>query len=245
MCPEKRAMGIHSDGCFAEYVKLPAKLIHRIPAGVSFEEASLAEPLAVATHAVSHRCGIEHGDAVVVFGPGAIGLLAGQVARAQGAKNTVIVGTNRDEAVRLTCARKLSLDTLNIEKVGEEGLRAKVHDLTAGCGADAVVEASGSPAAITCALDILRKAGRAAISGITGKPEVPIAWDQMVSKAVSLFFCYSSIDSDWQEALGFLAEKKVQTSPLITHRFALEQWKDAFEALEGLEAIRPVFGINE
>ena len=203
------------------------------------------EPLAVATHAVSHRCGIDEGDTVVVFGPGAIGLLAGQVARVEGAKNIILVGTSRDEAVRFACATELGLDSLNIEKIGKEGLQEKVYDLTSGSGADVVVEASGSTAAITCGLDILRKNGRMAISGITGKTEIPIAWDQMVSKAVLLFFCYSSINSDWEKALGFLADKKVQTLPLITHRFALEQWKNAFDALEKLEAIRPVFQIDE
>lgn len=242
MCPCKKAMGIHSDGCFAEYVKLPVNLIHLIPDNVSFEEASLMEPLAVATHAVSHRCGIEKDDTVVVFGPGAIGLLAAQVTRAEGAKNIVLVGTTRDEKVRFACAAKLGFDTLNIE---EENLRKQINDLTGGVGADVVVEASGSTAAITGGLDILRRNGRMTISGITGKSEVSVKWDQIVSKAISLFFCYSSINSDWQKALGFLAGKKVQTLPLITHHFELEQWKNAFDALEKLEAIRPVFLINE
>ncbi len=244
MCPQKKAMGIHSDGCFAEYVKLPANLIHRIPDNISFEEASLMEPLAVATHAVSHRCSIEQGDTVVVFGPGAIGILAAQVARAENAKNIVLVGTTRDEAVRFACADELGLETLNIEKVGKEGLQRRIDDLTAHAGADVVVEASGSTSAIACGLEMLRKNGRMAISGITGKTKLPIAWDQMVSKAVSLFFCYSSINSDWEKALDLLADKKVQTLPLITHRFELEQWKDAFDKLEKLEAVRPVFQIG-
>ena len=76
MCPSKRAMGIHSDGCFAEYVKLAENLIHVIPDAVTFEEAALMEPLAVATHAVANRCGVRAGDSVIVFGAGAIGLLA-------------------------------------------------------------------------------------------------------------------------------------------------------------------------
>ena len=244
MCPQKRAMGIHSDGCFAEFVKLPANLIHRIPEKISFEEAALMEPLAVATHAVSHRCSIEQGDTVVVFGPGTIGILAAQVARAEGAKNIVLVGTSRDEKTRFTCADKLGLETLNIKKLGNDGLRARIDELTDRAGADVVVEASGSQAAIKCGLEILRKSGRMAISGITGKVEIPIAWDQMVSKAVSLFFCYSSLNSDWRKALGLLADKKVQTLPLITHHFKLEQWKDAFDVLDKLEAIRPVFEIG-
>ena len=138
MCPHKRAMGIHSDGCFAEYIKLPANLIYQIPDNISFEEAALMEPLAVATHAVSHRCSIEQGDTVVVFGPGTIGILAAQVARAEGAKNIVLVGTTRDEKTRFVCADKLGIETLNIEKLGNDGLRARIDKLTVNAGADVV-----------------------------------------------------------------------------------------------------------
>jgi len=238
LCSHKKAMGIHSDGCFAEYVLLPACLIHHIPDNVSFEDAALMEPLAVAVHSVWHRCGIEPGDFVVVFGPGAIGLLAAQVARAEGARDVLIVGTNRDEGIRFECAKKLGIDTVNIEK---DNLRERVMDLTGGGGPDVVVEASGSSSAIVSGMDLLRKNGRMAISGITGRPDVAIPWDQLVSKAVSLFFAYSSLNLDWQKALGFVSANKVKTSVLITHRFGIEQWKDAFEMLERLEAIRPIF----
>lgn len=240
LCPQKRAMGIHSDGCFADFVKLPANLIHKIPENVSFEEAALMEPLAVATHAVANRCGINKGDAVVVFGAGAIGLLAAQVAVTEGAGNVLLVGTSKDEKNRFKCAQKLGLETLNIEK---ENLTEKVMSLTDSMGVDVVIEASGSPAAIKAGLGLLKKTGRMAISGITGKDEIPINWDSLISKGASLFFCYSSVNKDWQKGLNYLADKKVSTLPLITHRFELGQWQEAFETIENLEAIRPVFQI--
>lgn len=242
LCPQKRAMGIHSDGCFAEYVKLFANLIHKIPDNVSFKEAALMEPLAVATHAVANRCGIKKGDLVVVFGVGAIGMLAAQVARAEGAGYVLLVGTSNDEKSRFKCVHELGFETLNVEK---ENLTEKVMRLTDGLGVDVAVEASGSPAAVKVGLDLLKRTGRMAITGITGKPEISINWDGLISKGVSLFFCYSSVNEDWQKGLKYLADKKVSTLPLITHLFNLEQWKEAFSSLESLQATRPIFQICE
>ena len=242
LCPQKKAMGIHSDGCFADYVKLPANLLHRIPDDISFEQAALSEPLAVSVHAVSERCGIETDDTVVVFGSGAIGLLAAQVARAEGAGRVLLVGTPEDEKIRFPCARKLRIDTLNIKN---QDLRKRVMNLTEGVGADVVVEASGNKAAITQGVEVLRRNGRMAVVGITGQREIPLDWDRMVAKGVSLLFAYSSRSPDWQKALKFLSEKKVETMPLITHWFRIEQWEQAFHVLETMQAIRPVFLIGE
>jgi len=242
LCPAKRAMGIHSDGCFADYAKLPANLIHIIPDAVSFEEAALMEPLAVATHAVANRCGINEGDSVIVFGVGAIGLLAGQVARAEGAKNVLVAGTTKDEKTRFKCAQELGLETLNVEK---DDVADRVMSVTGGQGVDIVIEASGSSAAVAQGADLLKKTGRMAISGITGKPEIPINWDGLIAKGATLYFCYSSVNSDWRKGLQYLADKKVSTLPLVTHRFRIDQWQKAFAALAELEAIRPVLTIGE
>lgn len=242
LCRAKRAMGIHSDGCFADYVKLPAELIHRIPDGVSFEQAALMEPLAVATHAVANRCGVNAGDCVVVFGVGAIGLLAAQVARAEGAGHVIVAGTTKDENSRFKCAGELGLETLNVEK---DDVAGRVMSLTHDEGAAVVVEASGSAAAVAHGLELLRRTGKMAISGITGKPDIAINWDGLISKGATLCFCYSSVNADWVKGLGYLADKKVATLPLITHHFKIEQWRQAFAALEELEAIRPVLEIED
>lgn len=238
LCPAKRAMGIHSDGCFADYVKLPGNLIHIIPDAVSFEEAALMEPLAVATHAIANRCGVAEGDSVIVFGAGAIGLLAAQVARAQGARDILVAGTTKDEKTRFKCAHELGLETVNVEK---DDVTDRVMSLTDGQGVSVVVEASGSSAAIGQGIGLLAKTGRMAISGITGKPDVAVNWDGLIAKGATLFFCYSSVNADWKMGLGYLADKKVSTLPLITNRFGLDQWQQAFKALESLEAIRPIF----
>jgi L-iditol 2-dehydrogenase len=238
LCAQKRAMGFHSDGCFAEYVKLPAHLLHVIPPGVTFEAAALAEPLAVAVHAAADRCGIEKGDTVVVTGPGTIGLLAGQVARAEGADRVVAAGTDRDVAVRLPCAAGLGLDPCNVDR---EDLGARIASLTGGTGADVVIEASGATPAVVTGLGLLRRGGRMAVSGITGGGELPLDWDGLVARALTLCFCYSSRRRNWDRGLAYLADGRVQTLPLVTHRMTLDQWPEAFDALERRESIRTVF----
>jgi len=235
-------MGIHSDGCFADYVKLPSHLIHVIPKNVSLEQAALTEPLAVATGAVANRCGIHNGDFVIIFGAGAIGLLAAQAARAEGAGNVLLAGTNKDEKTRFNCASGLGLHTLNVEK---EDTIDTVMNLTDGQGVDVVVEASGSQAAIIQGLTLLKSTGRMAILGITGKKDISVKWNELISKGATLYFCYSSVNADWQKSLKYLADKEVLTLPLITHHFNLEQWQQAFKTLENLDAIRPVFEIGE
>lgn len=238
ICPQKRAMGIHSDGCFAEYVRLPAHLLHRIPAGVSFETAALSEPLAVAVHTVEDRGAIQKGDTVVVMGPGAIGLLAAQVARAEGAKSVLLVGTRRDEELRLSCSHRMGLETAVVET---DAVAERISQATGGVGADMVIEASGARAAITLGIALLRRGGRMVVTGITGQSEVPLNWDGMVGKGLSLLFSYSSRRRNWDKALEYLGSGRVDTHPLITHRMKLAQWPEAFQALTDQRSIRTVF----
>jgi L-iditol 2-dehydrogenase len=242
LCRSKRAMGIHSDGCFAAYLKLPEHLLHRVPPGVSAEVAALAEPLAVATHAVADRCGIAPGDTVVVLGPGAIGLLAAQVARAEGAARVIVAGTAQDEGLRFGVAHELGLETCNVQR---EKLEERVLAVTGGLGADVVVEAAGAPAAVRQAITLLRRAGRLVVIGLTGKPELAVDWDGMIGKGLRVDFSYSSRRPNWDKAMHYLASGQVRTLPLITARRPLTEWPEAFAALERQETLRTIFTLGD
>ena len=237
LCPDKKAIGFRSDGCFAEYVKVPAALLHRVPERVSFEAASLSEPLAVAVHAVEDRAGVEPGDTVVVIGPGVVGLLAAQVARAEGAGRVLVAGTNRDEELRLACARRLGLETFNVE-TGD--LAEAVLEATAGLGADLVVEAAGAAPAVALGARLLRRAGRLVAVGLTGRPEVSVAWDSFVARGVTVYFSFSSRRRNWDKAMEYLGTGKVDTACLVTARFPLAQWQKAFAQMERLESLRTI-----
>jgi len=240
ICPEKRAIGFKRDGCFADYVRVPASLLHKVPEGVPPVAAALCEPLAVSVHAVEDRCGIREGDMVVVLGPGAIGLLEAQVARAEGAARVIVAGTDADVDLRLARAAELGFEVCNVQR---EDLEARVMELTNGYGADVVVEAAGAPPAITTAIKLLRRGGRLCVSGITGREEIAVPWDMLVSKAASVIFAYSSRPRNWATGLRYLAEGKVVTEPLVTHRFKLEQWQDAFALMEKAGCIRAVLEV--
>ncbi len=241
LCPEKRAIGFRRDGCFADYVVLPAVLLHHIPDGVSWQAAALSEPLAVATHAVEDRCGITRGDVVVVLGPGAIGLLAGLVARAEGAGRVIMAGTDRDDD-RLACAAKLGLDCFNVQT---DDLAAHLLELTNGLGADVVVEAAGAAASIDLATRLVRRAGRMVAIGITGKPTIPVAWDTLVAKAATLAFSYSSRRRNWCKAMEYLRDGRVPAEALITDSLSIDRWQDAFHQMEQLATIRTVFTLGD
>jgi len=179
---------------------------------------------------------------VVVLGPGAIGLLAAQVARASGAAQVIVAGTDQDEPQRLACARQLGLATANVQR---ENLEERVRQLTGGLGADVVVEAAGAVPAIQQAVRLLRRAGRLAVIGLTGRPEVALDWDGMVSKALRVEFSYSSRRRNWDLAMDYLAHGAVQMLPLVTGRAVLADWQNVFTTMERGATIRTVFEWEE
>jgi L-iditol 2-dehydrogenase len=242
VCPEKRAIGFRRDGCFAEYVQAPAALLHKVPAGISPIAAALIEPLAISVHAVEDRCGIRSGDTVVVVGPGAIGLLEAQVARAEGAGRVIVAGTDADTDLRLPRAAELGFEVCNVQ---QSDLAERVMDVTDGHGADVVVEASGSPKGIAMGIQLVRRVGRMVVSGITGRVEIPVPWDTLVSKAVSVQFAYSSRPRNWVTGLHYLTEGLVETECLVSHRYRLEDWREAIDAMEHAVCIRAVFEMEE
>ena len=137
VCRQLKILGIHIDGCFAEYVKVPLKKVYRIPENVSFRLAALTEPLAVAVHDV-RRSRLAVGETALIIGGGPIGLLIALVARYAGASRVVISEPN---AYRIGVAQKLGFEVVNPMETGSE---EKLMALTDGEGYDVVFESSGT-----------------------------------------------------------------------------------------------------
>lgn len=237
ICEEKKAIGYKVDGCFASHLVLPATTLHRIPDSVSYERAAVAEPLACVVRAVLERSRVEPEDVVVVLGCGPIGLLAGAVARAEGARAVVITGTDRDR-LRLEAARKMGIEhALNMQR---ESVPDLVKELTGGVGADLVVEASGAEPAIRQAFDLVRRDGRVAALGITGQDAIQVPWDRALWKAAHVSFSWSTAWSSWERAVSLIGTRKVNLEPLITHVFPMAEWERAFGLLKDLAAIKAI-----
>jgi L-iditol 2-dehydrogenase len=236
ICPMKRSPGWGIHGAFTRYLKMPERLLHRIPAGMSFEVAAVVEPTANTVHDIVERTRIEAGDFVVVLGPGPIGLLAGLTARAAGARHVVMVGAPPDEAVRLKKARELGFET--VLNLGVENPVEVVSRLTGGQGADVVIECSGSAAAIASTVDLVRKKGRIGVIGLTGQPSIPFPWDKAAFKVCDLIFNLSTSYTSWDRTIHLIAGGKIPAGEIISHRLPLSEWRKAFEEIEAQRALK-------
>ncbi|MGI6097488.1 MAG: zinc-dependent alcohol dehydrogenase [Dethiobacteria bacterium] len=230
LCPQKKGPGWIIDGAMAEYIAVPYHLLHRVPDDMSDEEAGLAEPAAIVANALLDRNPIQAEELVVVLGPGPIGLLAAQIARAYGARKVVLAGVDSDEALRLPLARKLGIDyVVNSQK---EDLPALVADLSDGEGADLVIEASGAEQAINQAIDLVRINGRLSVIGIPTRERINVEWTKAVFKAINCDFSFSSSYQSWQRVVSMASRGLVDLKSLITHQAPLEEWESVFKDLQ-------------
>lgn len=233
LCPERRSIGSGVNGGFAPYVVVPERNVHRLPDRLSFQEAALTEPLACVVHGALELPKVTAGDVAVISGPGAIGLLALQVARAAGAE-VVMLGTNADRR-RLDLARELG--ALHAVDITEEDAVQTVRDLTGGWGADIVIECSGAGPAALGLLNHARRGGQYAQIGLFGRP---VAWDldQVCMKELRVTGSNASVPSAWGAALKLLEQGLVRTAPLISDVYPLAGWADAFQRFEQRDGVK-------
>ncbi len=237
-CTSKRAPGYFSDGAFAEFIRVPAWLLHRIPEPLNFFEAAFTEPTAVAAHGMLDRTGINPEDVVLILGCGPIGLVAARMAQAEGASKVIITGVDRDEAARLPKARELGID--HVVNVMQQDLQELVNDLTSGQGADVVIELSGALPAIAQAFRLARRLGRIGVIGQPPLEEIAIPYRQAMFRALTVSFCYSSKYTSWERALSLFERGAIKPSQFITHVLPLEQWSRGFDLSRSGEAVKVV-----
>ncbi len=231
ICAAKRSPGWGIHGAFASHVVVPAWLLHRVPDGVPDEVAVLAEPMAVTMTAL-RRGHLAAGDAVLIIGPGPVGLLAALASRAAAASEVVVAG--RSDGARLETARRLGFMTTTSAEAGEL-LRAR----TGGRGADLVLEATGTEAGVDAAFDAVRRRGRITAVGLSGRPSIDVRWDFATTRDADLSFAMSSSYDAWDPALTILARVAADASTLPT-TFALDDWPAAFSAVEARDVVKAV-----
>ena len=240
-CTSKRSPGWGIDGCFAQFMRYPEpKLLHRLPQDISFELGSLVEPIANVVTDVVERGNLRAGDTVVVIGPGPIGLMAGIVAKACGASNVALVGTEVDQAYRLPIAKELGVFDAIVMGNSEESSRI-LGDLSHGLGADLVIEASGSQGGIYSGISLLRKYGTFVGIGLPGKDTVEFPYKLAMSKVLDIVCNMSTSYTSWERSISILDAHKAQFSKLISEVITLEEWAYGFDKLERREAMKIIF----
>jgi L-iditol 2-dehydrogenase len=210
-------------GALAEYLVVPQHIVYKLPPEMSFVQASLAEPVAIALHAVN-RAPLSLGDTAVVVGAGMIGLLVIQVLRLSGCGRIIAVDLDPH---RLALAGQLGADEgLN---PNEGDVPAEVQKRTAGRGADVAFEVVGVSAPFQTALAAVRKGGALVLVGNLA-PVVDFPLQAAVTRELTLLGSCAS-RHDYPIALQWMAQGKINVDALITAVAPLEEGAAWFDRL--------------
>lgn len=236
-CANRRGIGRGADGALADYLAMPALALHRLPDNVSLLAAALTEPAAVAVHAVIERSPSLAGEVVIVNGPGAVGQLCAQVARAAGA-TVVMAGLSRHEA-KFEQARAVGIR--HFVRTDTEDLTAYVAQISGGDGAHSVFECSGAPGVLETIGPALSKGGRIVLVAFyKHNPEINVM--ELVQNEFELVGSRGKKASSFRTALRLMGEGAIDTLPVINTVLPLEQWEQGIEAVGAGDKV--VFAID-
>jgi threonine 3-dehydrogenase len=223
LCPNTRGVGVNRDGCFAEYVSVPASNAWHVNDAIDDEVAAIFDPYGNATHTALSFDMV--GEDVIITGAGPIGCMAAAIARHVGARNVVITDVND---YRLALAAQLGANrTVNVSR---ENLRDVTHELGMVGGFDVGMEMSGSPAAFEQMLENMYNGGRIALLGILPNG-AGIDWDKVIFKGLFLKGIYGrEMYETWYKMQTMLLSG-LDISPVITHRFSFDDFQTGFDAM--------------
>jgi L-iditol 2-dehydrogenase len=228
-------VGFSSPGAYAEYVRLPARIVkqnaYEIPKDVPFEAAAFVEPLACVVHGIE-TSNIRTSDLVFVIGAGPIGLMHVQLAKVRGAKTVAVADASPE---RLQRAAQLGADQL----ITSSDPAGQVKMLTENRGADVTIEAVGKPETWELAVRATRKGGTAVLfggcpAGSTASIDTGLVhYGELTLKGV-----FHHTPRDVRESLRLISTGQVKVAPLVTHRMRLDQVEEALRLMQKGTAIK-------
>ncbi len=222
-CSRLGFVGYAIQGAFAEYVAVPAFAVGKyasiLPSSLTYEDGATAEPLSVALYAVNQMKPRKN-DTVVVIGLGIIGICIVQILRSLGVRQIIASGLRRK---RLQMAREGGASI--VVDASKEDLVPIVSKINSGKGADIVFECAGNAAAFDQALKITHRGGKVDIVGLY---EQPFSWSPSAIATSDITLVGCGLRWDLPGAVGLMEQGRVDTRPLVTHRFPLEQIREAF-----------------
>lgn len=227
-CRHYSYYGSRRDGGMAEYIAVKKRNLCLMPAGVSYEEAAMNEPTAVALHAF-RQSGTGLGDTLLIYGVGTIALIIAQWARAAGVRRIILAARTPE---KVAFAKKLGFD--DAYNVTETDIRAKVAELTDGQGVTACIEGTGESEGLEACVWNVRTFGRVVTLG-NPAGSMTLTQDgywQILRRELQLVGTWNSsfqaMQNDWQDSLRGMANHSLELKKIITHRFALKDYQQAF-----------------
>jgi len=228
LCDNRRVLGVSCNdyrlhGAFAEYVAVPQHIVYKLPDGLSFEQAAMAEPLTIAFHAV-RRSPVSLNKTAVVVGSGMIGLLIIQLLKASGCGKIFAVDIVQQ---KLDMAKKYGADiVLNSNEVDAA---AEIVRLTKDRGADIAFEVVGITPSLKTAITSVRKGGALTLVGnVKASVDFPLQW--VVTRQLSLYgTCASSLE--YEDCLDLISSGCVDVDSFISAVAPLSEGPDWFRRL--------------
>jgi L-iditol 2-dehydrogenase len=241
-CSINYAVGYQIPGSFCQFMKMPRILLEEGPVTpfdshrLSFEEASLAEPLACAINGFE-LVNLSLGKSVVIIGLGPIGCMMIDLARRMGA--TKVIGVQRSK-LRMEIARQYQADAYIASE--EQDVVATCRELTGGEGPDIVITAAGSVESHEQAIEMVAHRGYVNLFGGLKKTERPL---NVLSNTIHYKECFVTgshgcVPRHHEMAVRLLEQGLVRVKPLITHRFPLSRIHEAFETMESRKGMKIV-----
>lgn len=225
LCETYDELGFTREGAASDEVALPARLVHRIGADVTAETAVLIEPAAVVLRGLE-RADPQPGAGVLIIGAGSIGLLAAHLIRRWSPFSVDVLGRH---SMQSELALTMGADRFD----NDEGRSANPRRLFGRpAGFDVVVEAAGRPEAIATAMKAARRGGTVLLLGLAGAGRtVALSPDELVNGDLTIHASFSYTSKAWTRTVDLANAGTLRPAPLVTHRFPLERFQDAFATL--------------
>lgn len=223
LCRNAVGVGVNRQGCFAEYLVIPAFNAFRIPDNISDELAAIFDPFGNAVHTALSFDLV--GEDVLISGAGPIGIMAAAVCRHVGARHVVITDVN---PYRLALAEKIGVT--RAVNVAEEKLDAVMQTLGMTEGFDVGLEMSGAPAAFRDLLRVMNHGGRIALLGIP-PGEMAIDWNQVIFKGLFIKGIYGREMFETWYKMAALIQSGLNLTPVITHQLPVAEFQEGFDLM--------------
>lgn len=226
LCPGNKVVGLSAgaDGAYAEYVRIGASRALRLPDSVSMAHGALAEPLAVASHAIARAGGVAAAD-VLVVGAGPIGLAVAMLARAWGARSVVASEPHPDRR-----QRALRLGATAVIDPASQEVRPAFRALT-GASPSVVFECSGVAGMIQRCVDAAAIRATVVVVGVASRPE-PLVPASALFKEITLSFALGYDDADFARVIDLMREGALDLDGFVSRIVSLDELPETFAAMQ-------------
>jgi threonine 3-dehydrogenase len=223
LCRNTVGVGVNRQGCFAEYLSIPAFNAFKLPGEISDDLASIFDPYGNAVHtALSFEL---VGEDVLITGAGPIGCMAAAICRHVGARHVVVTDIND---FRLGLARQLG--ATRVVNVSSAKLRDVMTELRMTEGFDVGLEMSGSPVAFRDMLEVMNNGARVALLGIP-PADTRIDWNHVIFKGLVIKGIYGREMFETWYKMSSMLQSGLDIRPIITHHFPIDDFQKGFDVM--------------